>query len=250
MPDLGEIKEALDTHVFGDGVDGDVTISINTTLTETKFYNNLTINAGITLDGTSPQIIYVRNTLTVNGILNMDGKGGAGGAGGSPGAGGGGGINPGSGGPNIGGVGSVGGSGGAGGVATNLAIAGSIGASPTPGAGGVAPAGTGIGSGGGAGGGDVAGDGAVGGTTGGLGGAAAPATSRTIRAVFEYLSKDTRVNLLGAGGGGSGGGSGGGGGKGPTRYAERWVRNQCLQSKGSDGGRIQEKLTRTDGVGL
>jgi len=61
---------------FGDGSDGDVTISSNTTLTETKFYNNLTINAGITLDGTaSPQVIYVKDTLTINGTISMSGKG-------------------------------------------------------------------------------------------------------------------------------------------------------------------------------
>ena len=65
---------------FGDGSDGDVVISVNTTLTRDMNYNNLTIDAGVTLypDG---YVIYVKNTLTVNGIINRNGSG-AGGSGG------------------------------------------------------------------------------------------------------------------------------------------------------------------------
>ena len=50
--------------VYGDGSDGDVTISANTTLARTMYYENLTVQAGFTLtpDGFA---IYVRNTLTV-----------------------------------------------------------------------------------------------------------------------------------------------------------------------------------------
>jgi len=60
---------------FGDGSDGDVVISVNTTLTRDMNYDNLTINSGITLfpDG---YIIYVKNTLTVNGIINRNGNNG------------------------------------------------------------------------------------------------------------------------------------------------------------------------------
>lgn len=60
---------------FGDGSDGDVVISVNTTLTRDMNYNNLTINAGVTLypDG---YIIYVKNVLTVDGIINRNGNDG------------------------------------------------------------------------------------------------------------------------------------------------------------------------------
>jgi hypothetical protein len=38
------------TAMFGNGVDGCVTICTCTTLNETKYYNNLTVNAGVVLD--------------------------------------------------------------------------------------------------------------------------------------------------------------------------------------------------------
>ena len=58
---------------FGDGSDGDVVISVNTTLTCDMNYKNLTINTGVTLypDG---YIIYVKNVLTVNGFINRNGN--------------------------------------------------------------------------------------------------------------------------------------------------------------------------------
>lgn len=60
---------------FGDGSDGDVTISVDTTLTADMNYNNLTVNAGITLypDG---YVIYVKETLTLNGTINRNGNDG------------------------------------------------------------------------------------------------------------------------------------------------------------------------------
>lgn len=67
--------------VFGSGSDGDATISSNTTLSETKFYNNLTINSGVTLDSsTSPLIVHCKGTCTINGAVNMNGKGSAAGS--------------------------------------------------------------------------------------------------------------------------------------------------------------------------
>lgn len=39
-----------DNYPFGDGSDGDVTISSNTNLTRDMFYNNLTVNTGIVLN--------------------------------------------------------------------------------------------------------------------------------------------------------------------------------------------------------
>ena len=81
---------------FGDGSDGDVTISSGTNINEVKRYDNLTINAGQTLSSTATSeatlIIQVRNTLTINGSISMNDKGAAGGAGGIGGIGGGGGT--------------------------------------------------------------------------------------------------------------------------------------------------------------
>ena len=64
--------------VFGRGTDGDVTISSNTTLTEPKFYDDLTINSGVTLDSSeSPMLIHCKGTCTINGTVSMTGKGSA-----------------------------------------------------------------------------------------------------------------------------------------------------------------------------
>ena len=64
---------------YGDGRDGDVTISSNTSLTGLKRYNNLTINAGQTLTSSATTnaslIIQVKGTLTINGTISMDAKG-------------------------------------------------------------------------------------------------------------------------------------------------------------------------------
>jgi hypothetical protein len=51
--------------VYGNGMDGDATISSNTTLTSDKFYNNLTINQNITLNPGGYRI-FVKNILTMN----------------------------------------------------------------------------------------------------------------------------------------------------------------------------------------
>lgn len=64
--------------VYGDGSDGNVTISTDTTLTGNKQYNNLTINSGITLN-VNDYIVRVLDTLTNNGTII--GKATAGGAG-------------------------------------------------------------------------------------------------------------------------------------------------------------------------
>ena len=60
---------------FGDGSDGDVTVSVNTTLTRDMNYNNLTIDSGVTLypDG---YVIYVCDTLIVNGTISRNGNNG------------------------------------------------------------------------------------------------------------------------------------------------------------------------------
>jgi len=75
----------LEFLYFGDGVDGDVTLSTNTSIDEVKHYENLTINSGVTLTSTAASqaclIVKVKGTLTINGTINMDAKGGAAGAG-------------------------------------------------------------------------------------------------------------------------------------------------------------------------
>ncbi len=70
---------------FGDGTDGDVTISSNTDLGSSNFkqYNNLTINSGVSLTGNSGMIIKIKGVLTFGSstsTINVNGKGGAGGA--------------------------------------------------------------------------------------------------------------------------------------------------------------------------
>lgn len=54
--------------LFGDGSDGDATIAVNTSLATNKFYNNLTINAGVELRAQT-RLICVKDTLTVRGTL-------------------------------------------------------------------------------------------------------------------------------------------------------------------------------------
>ena len=61
--------------IFGDGNDGDVTLSENTTLTRDMFYNNLTIPSGIVLYPNGWRI-FVRGTLTIAGQINGDGTDG------------------------------------------------------------------------------------------------------------------------------------------------------------------------------
>lgn len=89
---------------FGTGADGDVTISVNTSLSKDMYYNNLTINTGVTLNPNGYRI-FVKDTLTINGTgliarngnnggngdnatVNNVGSGAGGGGGGSGGSGG------------------------------------------------------------------------------------------------------------------------------------------------------------------
>ena len=64
---------------FGDGSDGDVVISGNTTIVADMNYNNLTINEGVTLNSNGYKI-YVLNTLNVNGTIDRSGLDGENGA--------------------------------------------------------------------------------------------------------------------------------------------------------------------------
>ncbi len=60
---------------FGDGSDGDVVISVNTSLTRDMFYNNLTINTGIILNPNGYRI-YVKGTLECLGTGKIASNGG------------------------------------------------------------------------------------------------------------------------------------------------------------------------------
>lgn len=69
------------TILYGDGSDGDTTISGNTSLSRDMYYNSLTVNEGVTLT-TNGYRIFVENTLTNNGIIdNSGGNGGNGSSG-------------------------------------------------------------------------------------------------------------------------------------------------------------------------
>ena len=64
--------------IFGDGSDGDVTITTTTTLTRDMFYNNLTVAGGVTLKSNGFRI-FVKNTLTLGANAVIDNSGGDGG---------------------------------------------------------------------------------------------------------------------------------------------------------------------------
>lgn len=66
---------------FGYGGDGDVTISADTTLTKDMYYNNLTINSTKVLNPNGYRI-FVKETLTNNGIIRSNGGNGGNGNGG------------------------------------------------------------------------------------------------------------------------------------------------------------------------
>ncbi|SNW61986.1 Collagen-like protein [Orpheovirus IHUMI-LCC2] len=62
----------LSPSIFGSGRDGDVVIAAPTTLLRDMVYNNLTVNAGASLD-TGGYRIFVRNMLINNGTIQNDG---------------------------------------------------------------------------------------------------------------------------------------------------------------------------------
>jgi len=73
---------SADMTRYGDGSDGDRTISSNWTMSRDYQWNNLTVNSGVTLN-TAGYIIKASDTLTNNGIITDSSSGGAGGVGGS-----------------------------------------------------------------------------------------------------------------------------------------------------------------------
>lgn len=132
-------QNSLTQGIFGDGSDGNVTISVNTTLTRDMFYKSLVVNAGNNLI-TNGYRIYAQVSVTTSGTIhNNGGTGGTGGTGsnatsssaggggtaGSGGTGGAAGSLPG------GATGAAGGIGGAGYTGTGTSPGGPGGASPT-----------------------------------------------------------------------------------------------------------------------
>lgn len=234
----------LPSALFGDGSDGDATISSNTTLTSDKYYNNLTINSTFTLS-TGGYRIFVKGTLTNNGTIANNGSNGTAGGSASANTGG----TAGSGGATPSAVtvlpGQVGTAGGAGVVVNAVGLGGAAGTAQT----------NSIGTIGGAGG---AGGTATGnGTASGGGGGAAGAITATTTTFKEISTIQTQQNISGllkigsAGtGGGSGGSSnasggnnasGGGGGGGSTGgvvyiFARYIVGSGLVNAIGGNGG--------------
>ncbi len=68
--------------IYGDGSDGDVTISSNTTLTTDMYYNNLTVNNTKNLI-TGSYRVFVKGTTTNNGSITRDGNAGTAGTNGA-----------------------------------------------------------------------------------------------------------------------------------------------------------------------
>lgn len=64
IPTDFETFDVIPDSIYGSGMDGNVTISANTTLTRDMFYNNLTISAGYTLN-TAGYRVFVRNNLAM-----------------------------------------------------------------------------------------------------------------------------------------------------------------------------------------
>ena len=64
IPSDFETFDVIPDSIYGSGMDGNVSISANTTLTRDMFYNNLTISAGYTLN-TAGYRVFVRNNLAM-----------------------------------------------------------------------------------------------------------------------------------------------------------------------------------------
>lgn len=64
VPSDYETFDVIPDSIYGSGMDGNVTISSNTTLSRDMHYNNLTIDPGIVLD-TAGYRVFVRNVLAM-----------------------------------------------------------------------------------------------------------------------------------------------------------------------------------------
>lgn len=192
-PDALASSSYNDYAIFGDGNDGDVTISSGTTtISRDMYYNNLTIQTGGILNPSGFRI-YVRGTITFEGTGKIARNGNTGGNGGN-------GAN---------GVAGAGNSaGGTAGTAGAALAAGTIAGAAIAGAGATGGAGT------------------TGDSTPGAGGAQAPAPSNISTAVGSSAS-----NGSGSGGNGGGGFSGVAGGNGGALRNGATVTNPTVMPR-------------------
>lgn len=77
MPIIKENRAPISAPILGDGSDGNVTISSNTTLSREMFYNTLTVNSGVTLN-TAGYRVCVKGILTNYGTIANNGGNGSG----------------------------------------------------------------------------------------------------------------------------------------------------------------------------
>lgn len=68
--------------IYGDGADGPVTHSADTTITGPTFATDFTVEAGVTVTVNGNASIFATGDVTVNGTITADGQGATGGAGG------------------------------------------------------------------------------------------------------------------------------------------------------------------------
>ncbi len=78
---LPTIANEITPSFYGDGRDGDVKISFDTTLTRNMYYKSLTIDPGVVFNANGYKI-FVSGALVNNGIISADGGGAPGGMGG------------------------------------------------------------------------------------------------------------------------------------------------------------------------
>ena len=189
----------VNSWLFGNGQDGDATLSGNTTLNEDKYYNDLTINSGVNVTTSSRKkiVLFCKGTLTLNGTISVNGRGGTGGS-------------------------SSGAVGGTGGNSGQFDGCGSNPTSGTAGANGSSPNGeasVGIGAAGGSGGaGGTGGFGGAhsyssgGGRSGGSGSIGSGVVGTLDKSIYHILRVASITDIYGGGGGCGGTGGGGGGG--------------------------------------
>lgn len=250
---------------YGDGSDGALTTSGNVTLTSDKYYTNLTISTGDTLNPGGYRI-FVSGVLTVNGTIARNGNAGTAGTNSSS-----------------GGVPAAGGAGGAALSDGYLkgSVAGQTGGTGSGSAGNPGVAGTNtsnsIGSNGSAGGNSGKGGGQVGGGTGGAAGTATASNVKLIAnwhlaTLLDVGSSGTTIKFDNSAGSGSGagggdgvlgagalsespGGGGGGGGSGSSGgivaiYARSIVvsASGSITANGGNGGNGGNGSNGTNGV--
>lgn len=223
---IGRLMSVDKKSWFGNGADGDATISTNTTLVRDMYYNNLTVDLGATLFANGFRV-HVAGNFVLNGVIDRSGTDATGtattaalaaGTLGASGAGGAGGTAAGTAGGAV--SNAFGGSGGNGGATGSAGGTGGVATAPTAALGGVevlnsarfASVGQVISSvigGAGAGGGGGAGDGTAGGA-GGAGGGVVVVNAKNMTGTGSITVQggDGFQPVAGNRGGGGGGGGG------------------------------------------